>query len=66
MQKDLFSTIEPECEIEQMEKIIEVAVHSPALDLLQNIDVDNLSPRQALEQLYQLKALSQSNQAFEA
>ena len=66
MQKDLFSAIEPECEIEQMEKIIEVAVHSPALDLLQNIDVDNLSPRQALEQLYQLKALSQSNQAFEA
>ena len=66
MQKDLLSTIEPEYEIEQMEKIIEVAVHSPALDLLQNIDVDNLSPRQALEQLYQLKALSQSNQAFEA
>ncbi|MEB3766736.1 DNA mismatch repair protein MutS [Acinetobacter sp. MD2] len=58
VQNDLFAahestiaTIEPTI----IEKIIEVPVASPALELLQQIDVDNLSPRQALEQLYELK-----------
>ena len=32
----------------------------PALDLLKQIEVDNLSPRQALEQLYELKAALKS------
>jgi DNA mismatch repair protein MutS len=35
--------------------VIEVEVSSPALDLLKQIEVDNLT-RQALEQLYELKA----------
>lgn len=38
---------------------------SPALELLDKIDVDDLTPRQALEQLYQLKALFKSSQALE-
>jgi len=39
-----------------VEKIIEVEAQSPALEMLKQIDVDNLTPRQALEQLYSLKA----------
>ena len=40
---------------EVIERVIEVEKPSPALDLLRSIDVDNLTPRQALEQLYALK-----------
>ena len=57
VQNDLFSVVEPEIETQVIEKVIEVEKSSPALELLQNIDIDDLSPRQALEQLYQLKAL---------
>ena len=39
-----------------IEKVIEVEAQSPALEMLKQIDVDNLTPRQALEQLYSLKA----------
>jgi DNA mismatch repair protein MutS len=42
-------------EAEIIERVIEVEKPSPALDLLRSIDVDNLTPRQALEQLYALK-----------
>ncbi len=38
-------------------QIVEVEKVSPALDLLKEVDVDNLSPRQALDALYQLKQL---------
>ncbi len=40
--------------------MIEIEVPSPALDLLKQIEVDNLTPRQALEQLYELKAALKS------
>lgn len=40
-----------------VEKVIEVEQSSPALDALKILDVDDLTPRQALEQLYQLKQL---------
>ncbi|TQR72561.1 DNA mismatch repair protein MutS [Acinetobacter sp. RF14B] len=50
-QHDLFS--EPEI----VEKIIEVEKTSPALELLEDLDIDNLSPREALQQLYALKDL---------
>lgn len=36
-------------------QIIEVEKPSPALELLQQLDVDNLTPRQALDYLYDLK-----------
>ena len=51
VQDDLFSNQEPEV----IEHIIEVEKPSAALELLKSIDVDNLTPRQALEQLYALK-----------
>ena len=60
VQTDLFSAIDNKIETHFVERIIEVQTHSPALELLQNIDVDELTPRQALEQLYQLKALSKT------
>ena len=40
-----------------VEKIIEVEKSSPALDALAQLDIDNLTPREALAQLYQLKEL---------
>lgn len=42
------TTVEPQ--------IVHIEQESPALEALRLIDVDNLTPRQALEQLYQLKA----------
>lgn len=57
VQNDLFSSLEHEIETQVVEKIVEVEAQSPALELLDKIDVDDLTPRQALEQLYQLKAL---------
>lgn len=56
VQSDLFMQLEPEIEI--VEKTVEIEVASPALEYLQQLDVDNLTPRQALEQLYELKALA--------
>lgn len=65
VQNDLFSSLEHEIETQVVEKIVEVEAQSPALELLDKIDVDDLTPRQALEQLYQLKALFKSSQAHE-
>ncbi|MFC3171791.1 DNA mismatch repair protein MutS [Acinetobacter vivianii] len=65
VQNDLFSAVEHEIETQVIEKVIEVEAKSPALELLQNIDVDDLTPRQALEQLYQLKALFKTSQTLE-
>ncbi|WP_130802817.1 DNA mismatch repair protein MutS [Acinetobacter ihumii] len=56
VQNDLFNAVEHEIETPVIEKVIEVEAHSPALEMLKQLDVDNLSPRQALEQLYSLKA----------
>ena len=50
-QHDLFAM--PEI----IEKVIEIEKPSAALELLEDIDVDNLSPREALQQLYALKDL---------
>lgn len=52
VQNDLFSEPSPE----PIAHIIEVEKSSPVLDALSHLDVDNLTPRQALEQLYALKA----------
>ena len=54
VQNDLFSNLQ---EPEVIEKVIEVEKSSPALDALKVLDLDDLTPRQALEQLYQLKQL---------
>ena len=54
VQNDLFSNLQ---EAEVIEKVIEVEKSSPALDALKVLDLDDLTPRQALEQLYQLKQL---------
>ena len=54
IQNDLFAVIEtPELEI--IERVVEIEKPSAALELLKSIDVDNLSPREALQQLYALK-----------
>jgi len=42
-------------ETEVIERLVEVEKPSPALEALRQLDVDNLTPRQALEQLYALK-----------
>ena len=55
VQDDLFAPATSSAEPEVIECVIEVEKPSPALDLLRSIDVDNLTPRQALEQLYALK-----------
>ncbi|MEB6564194.1 DNA mismatch repair protein MutS [Acinetobacter towneri] len=55
VQDDLFAPATSLAEAEIIERVIEVEKPSPALDLLRSIDVDNLTPRQALEQLYALK-----------
>jgi DNA mismatch repair ATPase MutS len=34
-------------------------VESPAVEKLKDLDIDNLTPRQALQQLYELKELIQ-------
>ncbi|MGN5947845.1 MutS-related protein, partial [Streptococcus agalactiae] len=57
VQNDLFAeveTVEPEKfeHIIEIEKVVEVEKSSPVLDALANIDVDDLTPRQALDHLY--------------
>ncbi len=47
----------PEHMVEPQVQIIEVEKPSPVLEQLQQTDVDNLTPRQALELLYALKQL---------
>jgi len=53
-QPDLFAIEQVETVVE---RIIEVEKSSAALELLEDIDVDSLSPREALQQLYALKDL---------
>lgn len=55
VQDDLFAPTTGSSEPEVIERVIEVEKPSAALELLRSIDVDNLTPRQALEQLYALK-----------
>ena len=38
-----------------IERVVEVEKDVPALNLLRALDVDNLSPREALQQIYALK-----------
>lgn len=54
VQNDLFSIVD-EPSIEVMERIVEVEKDTSALNLLRALDVDNLSPREALQQIYALK-----------
>lgn len=54
VQNDLFATMSEPAPAEV--EVIEVEKDSPILDALAALDVDNLSPRQALEQLYALKS----------
>ncbi|MBU3847273.1 MAG: DNA mismatch repair protein MutS [Candidatus Acinetobacter avistercoris] len=56
IQNDLFA-MDQSNEPEVIERIIEVEKESPALEMLKNLEVDNLSPREALQQLYALKDL---------
>mgnify|MGYP003603714411 CR=1 FL=1 len=62
-QNDLFASIDEitdtttQAEVHVVEKIIEIEKSSPALDALAQLDIDNLTPREALAQLYQLKEL---------
>lgn len=53
-QPDLFAIEQVQTVVE---RIIEVEKPSAALELLEDIDVDSLSPREALQQLYALKDL---------
>ena len=54
VQNDLFNvTDEPQAEV--IERVVEIEKNSPALDLLKQLDIDNLSPREALQHLYLLK-----------
>lgn len=46
-----------EANIEPQIQIVEVEKASPTLDALKDLDIDNLSPRQALDALYQLKQM---------
>lgn len=55
VQNDLFSDMNTEPDV--IEKVVEIEKPSPALDALAHLDVDNLTPREALAQLYQLKEL---------
>ncbi|WP_343594710.1 DNA mismatch repair protein MutS [Acinetobacter sp.] len=60
VQNDLFAeqstqTISVEPTI--VEKVVEVEIQSPVIDFIAHLDIDNLTPRQALEQLYELKKL---------
>ncbi|UOG18832.1 DNA mismatch repair protein MutS [Acinetobacter sp. PK01] len=54
VQRDLFApAVQAEPNI--IERVVEVEKVSPALQILKALDVDNLTPREALQHLYQLK-----------
>ncbi len=55
VQNDLFTEIDNTPEV--IETVVEIEKSSPALDALSVLDVDNLTPREALAQLYHLKDL---------
>lgn len=59
--QDLFSNSEPVEKIIEVEKVVEIHQPSQVEQLLSEIIVDDLSPRQALDQLYQLKQLLQKS-----
>ena len=66
IQNDLFSAIDNDTENQTIiEKTVEIEIPSPVLLLLQTIDIDELTPRQALEQLYQLKSLLKNTEIVE-
>lgn len=52
VQTELFGS-EPEI----VERVVEIEKSAPALDQLQQLDIDSLTPREALQQLYALKDL---------
>jgi DNA mismatch repair protein MutS len=54
VQRDLFAPAAP-VEPDIIERVIEVEKVSPALEILKELDVDNLTPREALQHLYMLK-----------
>ncbi|USE84454.1 DNA mismatch repair protein MutS [Acinetobacter tibetensis] len=54
VQRDLFApAVQAEPNI--IERVVEVEKVSPALEILKDLDVDNLTPREALQHLYLLK-----------
>ena len=55
IQTDLFADQKDDKQHQVIEKIVEVVKASPALEMLEQLDVDNLTPREALQQLYALK-----------
>ena len=54
VQRDLFAPAAP-VEPDIIERVVEVEKVSPALEILKDLDVDNLTPREALQHLYMLK-----------
>ncbi|QDK97470.1 DNA mismatch repair protein MutS [Acinetobacter tandoii] len=54
VQRDLFAPAAP-VEPDIIERVVEVEKVSPALEILKELDVDNLTPREALQHLYMLK-----------
>ena len=54
VQRDLFTATAP-VEPDIIERVVEVEKVSPALEILKELDVDNLTPREALQHLYMLK-----------
>lgn len=54
VQRDLFAPA-AQAEPNIIERVVEVEKVSPALEILKDLDVDNLTPREALQHLYQLK-----------
>lgn len=54
VQRDLFAAAAP-VEPDIIERVVEVEKVSPALEILKELDVDNLTPREALQHLYMLK-----------
>jgi DNA mismatch repair protein MutS len=54
VQRDLFAPA-AQAEPNIIERVVEVEKVSPALEILKALDVDNLTPREALQHLYQLK-----------
>jgi len=57
VQNDLFAPLEKSVEIVPEPELSEVVPPSPVLEKLQHLDIDELSPRQALAELYALKEL---------
>lgn len=57
VQNDLFAPLDHRVEIAPEPELVEVVPPSPVLEKLQHLDIDELSPRQALAELYALKEL---------